>query len=90
MHLQSRPCWVLKRAWFLKRTRADKHLVSNGRFIYRNVELNAGILTSSGNFNISDKQRVSGRVKVDLRSTAQRLNANLNISGTLKGVILKP
>ena len=64
--------------------------VSNGRFIYRNVELNAGILTSSGNFNISDKQRVSGRVRVDLRSTAQRLNANLNISGSLKGVILKP
>ncbi len=64
--------------------------VSNGRFIYRNVELNAGILTSSGNFNISDKQRVSGRVRVDLRSTAQRLNANLNISGSLKGIILKP
>jgi len=64
--------------------------VSNGRFTYREVELGAGILSALGNFDISSKQEVSGRVRVDLRSTAQRLNANLNISGTLKGVLLRP
>ena len=64
--------------------------VSNGRFTYREVELGAGILSALGNFDISSKQEVSGRVRVDLRSTAQQLNASLNISGTLKGVLLRP
>ena len=64
--------------------------VSNGRFIYRDVELSAGILSASSNFNISGNQDVSGRVYVTLRSPVQRLSANLNITGTLKGITLKP
>jgi hypothetical protein len=64
--------------------------VANGRFSYRNVELAAGILSAQSNFDISNNQDVSGRVSVDLRSTAQQLSANLNISGTLKGILLRP
>jgi hypothetical protein len=67
-----------------------KVTVANGQFSYRNVGLNAGILTAQSDFNIAGKQEVSGRVRVDLRSTAQRLSANLNISGTLKGILLRP
>ena len=67
-----------------------KVTIDNGRFSYRNVELGAGILTAESNFNISSQQEVSGRVSVALRSTAQQLSANLNISGTLKGILLRP
>jgi uncharacterized protein involved in outer membrane biogenesis len=64
--------------------------VSNGRFSYRNVELSAGILSASSDFTISGNQELSGRVYVNLRSPAQRLRANLNVTGTLKGATLKP
>ncbi len=67
-----------------------KVTVANGQFSYRNVELGAGILTAESDFNIGGKQEVSGRVGVRLRSTAQSLSANLNISGTLKGILLRP
>jgi len=64
--------------------------VSNGRFSYRDVELSAGILSASSDFNISGNQDVSGRVYVILRSPVQRLSANLNVTGTLQGIMLKP
>jgi len=64
--------------------------VSNGRYSYGDVELSAGILSASSNFSISGNQEVSGRVYVTLRSPAQRLSANLNITGTLKGITLRP
>ena len=64
--------------------------ISNGRFSYRNVYLNAGILSANGDFDITSKQAVSGRVTVALRSSAQRLNSSLNMTGSLKGVLLRP
>jgi hypothetical protein len=64
--------------------------ISNGRFNYRNVFLNAGILSATSDFNIATNQAVSGRVTVALRSSAQRLTANLNVTGSLKGVLLRP
>ncbi|UCH47302.1 MAG: hypothetical protein JSU95_14600, partial [Betaproteobacteria bacterium] len=64
--------------------------VANGRFSYRNVQLAAGILSARSNFNISSNQDLSGRVSVALRSPAQRLSANLNVTGNLKGATLRP
>ena len=64
--------------------------IANRRFSYRNVYLNAGILSANGDFDITSKQAVSGRVTVALRSSAQRLNSSLNVTGTLKGVLLRP
>ncbi len=64
--------------------------VANGRFNYRNVELAAGILSAQSNFDISSNQDLSGRVSVALRSPAQRLNADLNVSGNLEGATLRP
>ncbi len=64
--------------------------VANGRFSYTDVELAAGILSAQSDFNISSDQDLSGRVDVALRSPAQRLSANLNLSGNLKGPTLRP
>jgi len=64
--------------------------ISNRRFSYRNVYLNAGILSGNSNFDIASNQAVSGRVTVALRSSAQRLNSSLNVTGSLKGVLLRP
>ena len=64
--------------------------ISNMRFSYRNVYLNAGILSANGDFEIGSSQAVSGRVTVALRSSAQRLNSSLNVTGSLKGVLLRP
>ena len=51
--------------------------------------LRAGFPAIAGR-NIGGDQDVSGRVSVELRSTAQRLSSRLNISGTLKGILLRP
>ncbi|MGD2140206.1 MAG: AsmA-like C-terminal region-containing protein, partial [Burkholderiales bacterium] len=64
-------------------------IVSGGRYSYRDVKLSAGILSASSNFNISSNQALSGRVYVSLISPANRLSANLRISGTLKGPTLR-
>jgi len=64
--------------------------ISNGRFSYRNVYLNAGILSANSDFDIASNQAVSGRVTVNLNSSAQRLSANLNVTGSLNGVLLRP
>ncbi len=64
--------------------------LANGRYQYRNVRLSAGILTATGNVDIAPNQDVSGRVYVELRSQAQQMRANLNVTGSLKGVLLRP
>jgi uncharacterized protein involved in outer membrane biogenesis len=64
--------------------------ISNGQYSYRNVILSAGILSAHSDFNIASDEAVSGKVGVELRSSAQRLNANLNVTGTLKAVLLRP
>jgi hypothetical protein len=64
--------------------------ISNRRFSYRNVYLSAGILSAKGNFDISSRQAVSGRVTVALRSSVQRLTSSLNVTGMLTGVLLRP
>jgi uncharacterized protein involved in outer membrane biogenesis len=64
--------------------------ISNRRFSYRNVNLNAGILSAKSDFDITSRQAVSGRVTVALRSSAQRLSSSLNVTGNLQGVLLRP
>ncbi|HWQ39593.1 MAG TPA: hypothetical protein VNM24_13485 [Burkholderiales bacterium] len=65
-------------------------LIANGRYQYRNVRLAAGILNASGSFDIAPDQDVSGRVHVELRSQAQRLQNSLNVTGNLRAVVLRP
>lgn len=64
--------------------------LSAGRYQYRNLKLAAGILNASGSFDIAPNQEVGGRVYVELRSQAQQLHANLNVTGSLKAVALRP
>jgi hypothetical protein len=64
--------------------------VAGGRYQYRNLRLAAGILTANGAVEIASDQDVSGRVYVELRSQAQQLRNNLNITGTLQAVVLRP
>jgi hypothetical protein len=62
----------------------------DGRYQYRNVRLAAGILTAAANVDIASDQDVSGRVAVELRSQAQQMRQSLNITGTLRAVVLRP
>jgi uncharacterized protein involved in outer membrane biogenesis len=64
--------------------------LANGRYQYRNLKLGAGILTATGSFDIAPNQEVGGRVYVELRSQAQQLRNNLNITGSLQGILLRP
>jgi hypothetical protein len=64
--------------------------LANGRYQYRNLRLGAGILTASGSFDIAPNQEVGGRIYVELRSQAQQLRNNLNVTGSLQGILLRP
>jgi hypothetical protein len=64
--------------------------VAGERYQYRNLRLAAGILTANGSLDIAQDQDISGRVYVELRSQAQQLRNNLNITGTLRAVVLRP
>ena len=64
--------------------------IANGQYSYTNIALSAGILSAKGYFNIAPNQAVSGWATVALRSSAQRLRANLNVTGSLKSVLLRP
>ena len=69
---------------------SGKLSLQNGRYQYSDVKLGAGILTASGNFDIASNQEVGGRVYVELRSQAQQLRNTLNVTGSLKGILLRP
>jgi hypothetical protein len=64
--------------------------VANGQYQYRSLKLAAGILNANGYFDVGPDQGVSGRTIVELRSQAQQLRQNLNVTGTLRAVVLRP
>ncbi len=64
--------------------------IADGRYQYRNLRLAAGILTAGGNVDIAPDQDVAGRVSVELRSQAQQMRQNLNVTGTLRAIVLRP
>jgi uncharacterized protein involved in outer membrane biogenesis len=64
--------------------------VADGRYQYRSLRLAAGILTSSGNVDVAPGQDVSGRISVELRSQAQQMRQNLNVTGSLRAIVLRP
>jgi hypothetical protein len=40
--------------------------------------------------DIAPDQDVAGRVNVELRSQAQAMRQNLNVTGTLRAIVLRP
>jgi len=64
--------------------------VSGGRFQFRNLRLQSGLLVATGQFDVLPNQDVSGRVQVELKSTTNQFRGNFAILGTLKAMMLKP
>ena len=64
--------------------------LANDRYQYRNMKLQAGLLTSAGSFDVSPGKDVSGRITVELRSQAAQIRGNFNVNGELKAIALRP
>ena len=64
--------------------------VAGGRYQYRNLRLQSGLLVANGQFDVSPGQEVNGRVQVELKSTSNQFRGNFAVIGTLKAMMLKP
>jgi hypothetical protein len=64
--------------------------VAGGRYQYRNLRLQSGLLVANGQFDVAPGQDVNGRVQVELKSTSNQFRGNFAIIGTLKAMMLKP
>ncbi len=63
--------------------------MNNGRYQYRNLRLQSGLLVSSGQFEIAADQNVSGRLFIELKSTGNQFRGNYGVLGSLKNMMLK-
>jgi hypothetical protein len=63
---------------------------NGGRYQLNGVKLQAGAMNANGQADVSQDQDVSGRVYVELRSSATAIRGNFRILGTVKGMVLKP
>ena len=63
--------------------------VNNGRYQYRNLHLQSGLLVASGQFEIAADQNVSGRLFIELKSTGNQFRGNYGVLGSLKNMMLK-
>ena len=64
--------------------------VANRRYQYTGMKLQAGALNAVGQGEINADAQVSGKVYVELRSSASAVKGNFRILGTVKGMTLKP
>ena len=64
--------------------------VNNGRYQYRNLRLQSGLLVASGQFEIAADQNVSGRLLVELKTSGNQFRGNYGVLGSLKNMMLKP
>ena len=63
--------------------------MNNGRYQYRNLRLQSGLLVASGQFEIAADQNVSGRLFIELKSTGNQFRGNYGVLGSLKNMMLK-
>ncbi len=64
--------------------------LSGGRFVFNGVKVSAGALSASGQGEITPSDDVSGKLYVELRSSANVVRGNFRVQGTTKGMVLKP
>jgi hypothetical protein len=64
--------------------------VGGGRYQYNGVRLEAGALTATGQGEITPSSDVNGRAYVELRSSANTVRGNFRVTGSVKGMTLKP
>ena len=64
--------------------------LAGGRYQYRNLRLQSGLLVANGQFDVLPNQDVTGRAQVELKSTSNQFRGNFAILGTLKAMMLKP
>ena len=60
------------------------------RYQYSSVRLQAGLLTATGQLDVASSQDVNGRAYVELRSSASTVKGSFRITGSVKGMTLKP
>jgi uncharacterized protein involved in outer membrane biogenesis len=60
------------------------------RYQYSSVRLKAGLLTATGQLDVAPSQDVNGRAYVELRSSASTVKGSFRITGSVKGMTLKP
>jgi hypothetical protein len=60
------------------------------RYQYSSVRLQAGLLTATGQLEVAPSQDVNGRAYVELRSSANTVKGSFRITGSVKGMTLKP
>ena len=60
------------------------------RYQYSSVRLQAGLLTATGQLDVAPSQDVNGRAYVELRSSASTVKGSFRITGSVKGMTLKP
>jgi hypothetical protein len=65
-------------------------IVANQRYQYTGMKLQAGALNAVGQGEINADAEVSGKVFVELRSSASAVKGTYRITGTVKGMTLRP
>ena len=60
------------------------------RYQYSSVRLQAGLLTATGQLEVVPSGDVNGRAYVELRSSASTVKGSFRITGSVKGMTLKP
>jgi uncharacterized protein involved in outer membrane biogenesis len=63
--------------------------LAGGRYQYRNLKFQSGLLSAAGSLEVGAGGEASGRVQIELKSQAAPQRANLAISGTLKAIYLR-
>jgi uncharacterized protein involved in outer membrane biogenesis len=64
--------------------------MAGGRYQYNGVKLQSGALNGNGQLDVAPDQDVNGRAYIELRSSASAIRGNFRITGTVKGMVLKP
>ncbi len=64
--------------------------VSGGRYQYRDLRMQSGVMVATGQFDISPEQQVGGRVLVELKGPASPIRSSYSVTGDLKTIALKP
>jgi hypothetical protein len=65
-------------------------VVSGGRYQYRDLRLQSGVMVATGQFDIAADQQVGGRVLVELEGPTSPIRSSYSLTGDLKTIALKP
>jgi hypothetical protein len=64
--------------------------VSGDRYQFGSVRLQAGLLTATGQLDVAPSRDVAGRAYVELHSSASTVKGSFRITGSVKGMTLRP